>query len=186
MGSNNSRELKDEEIENLKEETGFSRTKLNQLFIRFQTLDKSSKGYLTKEDLLAVDGLEINPLADRIVDSCFQSEEKLNFEKFVKVLATFRRCKKHDDNDFSSRRSKLKFVFSMYDTNGDGTITKEKMIKILSMMVGSNVTIEQLHLIAERTILDSSPFSRAITFEDFEKVMTDAVVENKMVVKFQN
>ena len=88
--------------------------------------------------------------------------------------------------DLNSRTEKLKFVFGMYDTNGDGRITKQELLEVLVMMVGTNVTTDQLRMIAERTILDSSPLSRVITFENFEKVMTDAVIESKMVVKFQS
>ena len=37
-------------------------------FLRFTQLDKEDKGHLSRDDLMAIPELAINPLADRIVD----------------------------------------------------------------------------------------------------------------------
>lgn len=198
MGSQTSRLLEYEKLRSLMEETGFSENKLNQLNVRFQSLDRGGKNHLTRDDILQIEELQINPLADRIVDSFFRGGDSIEFSEFVRILATFRPVSRHqqrrpsdatdrrrDEEEPNSRTSKLKFVFSMYDTNGDGEITKSELLEVLSMMVDSNVSKEQLRMIAERTILDSSPLTRVIGFDDFEKIMTDVLVESKMVVKFQ-
>lgn len=196
MGSQTSRLLEYEKLRSLMEETGFSENKLNQLNVRFQSLDRGGKNHLTRDDILQIEELQINPLADRIVDSFFRGSDSICFDQFVTTLATFRPVARdrrdstgsptrQEEEGGNSRTSKLKFVFSMYDKNGDGEITKSELLEVLSMMVDSNVSKEQLRMIAERTILDSSPLTRVIGFDDFEKIMTDVLVESKMVVKFQ-
>ena len=40
----------------------------------------------------------------------------------------------------------------MYDLDGDEKISKEELLAVLTMMVGANISEEQLMSIAERTI----------------------------------
>ena len=40
----------------------------------------------------------------------------------------------------------------MYDLDGDDKISKEELLAVLTMMVGANISEEQLMSIAERTI----------------------------------
>ena len=93
MGFNQSKQLLDEEVQQLMSFTGFSENKLNQLWNRFQVLDVDNKGYITREDLMRIEALEINPLADRIVDSFLDGNDHIRFEKFTRVLATFQQVK---------------------------------------------------------------------------------------------
>ena len=181
MGSNNSRRLQEEEMKIMMKETGFSEEKLNHLFLRFQSLDKKSKGYLTKDDLMQIEALVINPLAERIIETFFRENENLIFQKFVNILATLQRSKSalKIGNDYESLRSKLKFAFSLYDTNGDGKITRDKFREALSVIMGENATEDQLRMVAEQVIVDLSLFTRDITFEDFEKLIMEIVMDKK-------
>ena len=43
-------------------------------------------------------------------------------------------------------------AFRMYDLDGDEKISKEELLAVLTMMVGANISEEQLMSIAERTI----------------------------------
>ena len=52
MGAIFSRDdLETELVANLMEETGFTRTQIHRLYIRYQHLDKNKKGYLDEDDL---------------------------------------------------------------------------------------------------------------------------------------
>ena len=52
------------------------------------------------------------------------------------------------------KENKLKFIFSLYDRDGDDRINKSELLAILSMLVGDNLPDEQMNAIAERTIAE--------------------------------
>ena len=136
-------------------------SQLSEHSYRFSSLDKQDKGFLSREDFLRIPELAINPLGDRIVHAFFfesrsGDEDKVDFKDFVRVLAHFRPIKKNaEKNKLNTRMEKLHFAFRMYDLDGDDKISKEELLAVLTMMVGSNISTEQLISIAERTIMEA-------------------------------
>ncbi|CDW59008.1 calcium binding protein p22 [Trichuris trichiura] len=171
MGANTSLLLQDEEISEIQKETGFSKKQIVRLYSRFTSLDKSSTGALGVEDFLRIPELAINPLRDMIVNAFFfESEdgERVNFRHFVQVLARFRPIKKNKPHPLNRPRDKLRFAFGMYDLNRDGFITKNELLSILNMMVGSHIHADQLDRIATRTIAESDMNGDGkISFDEF-------------------
>lgn len=112
MGSKPSLMLKDEEIRSISEETGFTWAQVERLYIRFETLDKSGVGSLSKQNCYAIPELAINPLCDRIVHifflDCDPDYERINFRQFMRVLASFRSssCKTPRPSSISAAHSK--------------------------------------------------------------------------------
>jgi len=191
--SRSSLQLQPEEIEAITEETGFTKQQIERLYARFSSLDKQSHGYLTREDFLRIPELAINPLGDRIVHAFFYEskntdEEKVDFKDFVRVVAHFRPVKKNPvKNKLNTRMEKLHFAFRMYDLDGDDKISKEELLAVLTMMVGANISPEQLLSIAERTILEADEDKDdLISFEEFAKVLERTDVEQKMSIRFLN
>lgn len=43
----------------------------------------------------------------------------------------------------------------MYDLDGDDKISKEELLAVLTMMVGANISHDQLDSIAERTVMEA-------------------------------
>ena len=93
----------------------------------------------------------------------------------------------------------------MYDLDGDDKISKEELLAVLTMMVGNNISTEQLISIAERTIQEAdvdkvgslclinkpwiNPFvfqDNLISFEEFAQVLARTDVEQKMSIRFLN
>ena len=94
----------------------------------------------------------------------------------------------------------------MYDLDGDDKISKEELLAVLTMMVGNNISTEQLISIAERTIQEAdvdkvgslglinsrwlkSLFvfqDNLISFEEFAQVLERTDVEQKMSIRFLN
>merc|ERR1712189_19761 len=68
MGGKISVQLSPDESAEVAQKTGFSVAQVNKLYHRFTQLDKEDKGHLSRDDLIAIPELAINPLADRIVD----------------------------------------------------------------------------------------------------------------------
>ncbi|CAK5079041.1 unnamed protein product [Meloidogyne enterolobii] len=209
MGNSNaSLMLQEEEIVDTAKETGclffyfikfyfflVSRNQIVRLYSRFLSLDRQGRGYLDREDFLRIPELAINPLGDRIVDAFFtdhgvndpETDARINFRQFVKVLAHFRPMSKSKPNIVNSREQKLKFAFSMYDLNKNGYITRDEFKFILNMMVGSNITPDQLDSIADRTITEADADKDGkISFEEFCKAMERTDVDQKMSIRFLN
>jgi len=189
--SRSSLHLETEQIEDIFEETGFTRPQIERLYERFRSLDKTNQGYLTREDFLRIPELAINPLGDRIVHAFFyeskhSGEEKVDFKDFVRVVAHFRPVKKNPSkNKLNTREEKLHFAFRMYDLNGNDYICKEELLAVLTMMVGSNIKTEQLLSIAERTIMEAdTDKDDLISFEEFSRVLEKTDVEQKMSIRF--
>merc|ERR1712050_571486 len=191
--SRSSLQLQSEDINEITEETGFNQNQIERLYSRFSSLDKQGKGYLSREDFLRIPELAINPLGDRIVHAFFYEsknteEEKVDFKDFVRVVAHFRPVKKNPlKNKLNTRMEKLHFAFRMYDLDGDDKISKEELLAVLTMMVGANISPEQLLSIAERTILEADEDKdELISFEEFVKVLERTDVEQKMSIRFLN
>lgn len=184
--------LQEDEIRLIAEETGFSRNQIVRLYSRFLSLDRQSRGYLDREDLLRIPELAINPLGDRIVDAFFtdkqeEIDKKINFRDFMRVLAHFRPISASQNLKINSRDEKLRLAFSIYDLDKSGYITQDEFKVILNMMVGSNITPEQLECIAERTINEAdSDNDGKISFEEFCKAMEKTDIEQKMSIRFLN
>merc|ERR1711874_171628 len=185
--------LEEENLRQIEEETGFNNNQIDRLYSRFSSLDKQDKGFLSREDFLRIPELAINPLGDRIVHAFFfesrsGDEDKVDFKDFVRVLAHFRPIKKNaEKNKLNTRMEKLHFAFRMYDLDGDDKISKEELLAVLTMMVGNNISTEQLISIAERTIMEADlDKDDLISFEEFAKVLERTDVEQKMSIRFLN
>lgn len=76
-------------------------------------------------------------------------------------------------------------AFKMYDLDNDDMISKEELLAILHMMVGANISEDQLVSIAERTILESDDDKdQMISFEEFCKALSRTDVAQKMSIRF--
>ncbi|XP_069043882.1 calcineurin B homologous protein 2 isoform X2 [Lepisosteus oculatus] len=153
------------DAEEIMKETGFSPSHLSRLYDRFSVLDREEKGFLR--------------------------EEKVNFRSFVRVLAHFRPLDTTRPRDPSSpepansRTSKLKFAFQLYDQDKDGKISRSELLEVLRMMVGMQVTNEQLESIADRTIQEADlDGDSAISFEEFRKSLEKVNIDHKMSIRF--
>ncbi|XP_063729315.1 calcineurin B homologous protein 1-like [Symsagittifera roscoffensis] len=195
MGSRNSCMLQPDEILEIKYKTSFTEKQIERLYSRFTALDKEQKGFLTKNDLLRIPELSINPLGERIVDAFFVDvvDEQINFQQFMQTLAVFRPIKHKERKGTSelanSLEKKLEFAFRVYDVDNDGTITQSEIVSILHMMVGDNISEEQLNSIAHRAVYevihcDENAPDRQITFEQFKKALENIEFEQKMSIRF--
>jgi len=187
MGNKSSSLLREEEIAEIQEETGFSPSQIERLYSRFTSLDKSDNGTLSREDFIRIPELAINPLGDRIVHAFFQQsdDDEVNFRQFVRVLARFRPIKKNKENKLNSREEKLRFAFRMYDLDDDNRISREELLAVLHMMVGANISDDQLASIAERTITEADKDGdQMISFEEFCEALSRTDVEQKMSIRF--
>lgn len=63
-------------------------------------------------------------------------------------------------------------AFRVYDTKGDGVITKDEIVEMLKLMVGNNLTNEQIELIVQKTMAEYDlDGDGKISEEEFAKVL---------------
>uniref|UniRef100_A0A1B0AVD7 EF-hand domain-containing protein n=1 Tax=Glossina palpalis gambiensis TaxID=67801 RepID=A0A1B0AVD7_9MUSC len=156
---------------------------IERLYSRFTSLDRGDCGTLSRDDFLRIPELAINPLCERIVHAFFEesTEDRVNFRQFMNVLAHFRPINNKKENKLNS------LAFKMYDLDDDGVISRDELLSILHMMVGANISQDQLISIAERTILEADLCCQGkISFEDFCKALERTDVEQKMSIRFLN
>ncbi|OTF81443.1 calcium-binding protein p22-like protein, partial [Euroglyphus maynei] len=191
MGNKSSLMLQDEEINAIQNETGCNASQIERLYSRFTSLDKGDNGTLGREDFLRIPELAINPLGDRIVQAFFSEtdsfDDRINFRQFMRILARFRPIKKNREIKLNSREDKLRFAFKMYDLDGDEKISRDELLAVLHMMVGSNISTEQLANIADRTIMEADKDGdQYITFSEFCKTLERTDVEDCLFCCFDD
>ncbi|XP_027804336.1 calcineurin B homologous protein 2 [Marmota flaviventris] len=192
MGSRGSHVALIPDVDSIRRETGFSQASLLRLYHRFRALDRNKKGYLSRTDLQQIGALAVNPLGDRIIDSFFpDGSQRLDFSGFVRVLAHFRPI--DDDTGvrdpkqpepLNSRMNKLRFAFQLYDLDQDGKISRHEMLQVLRLMVGVQVTEEQLESITDRTVQEADEDGDgAVSFLEFTKSLEKMDIEQKMSIR---
>ena len=91
---------------------------MSNCILRFVQLDRESKSFLNRDDLLAIPEFAVNPLAERIVDLFMpiEKESKCNFAEFCFMLAHFQPTNEETpDNMPNSGPVKLK-TYGMVST----------------------------------------------------------------------
>uniref|UniRef100_V9LEI6 Calcineurin B homologous protein 2 n=1 Tax=Callorhinchus milii TaxID=7868 RepID=V9LEI6_CALMI len=190
MGANNSQLSEIPDLELIIQETGFTKAHICRLYNRFNQLDKEKTGKLTKENFDSLRELAVNPLGERIIKAFFpDGQNSLDFRSFAKILAPFRPIAEGQDSSsaepINSRNNKLRFAFRLYDEDKDGKISREELFQVLRLMLGSQVSDDQLESITDRTIQEADTNGdQTISFEEFRKVLENVNVEQKMSIRF--
>ena len=160
----NKQSLDNKEAAELSRETNFTPKEIKRIHRRFVKLDIHGRGYITIHDLATLPDVDKNPLGDRIWRVLAQTgENAIDFKEFVKALSVF--------NDKDNEEEKLKFLFKVYDIDGDGYVKKDELFVILKSLVGSSLNNSQLEQISEKTISDVDPTGEGkMGFEEFKKI----------------
>lgn len=184
--------LTDEDYRQLNSETGFTEHQIRRLYSRFSHLDKRSKGYLERQDLMLIPELAVNPLGTRIIEAFFTDEkdpresvETINFRQFVRILARFKRTPKSQQHEMNTEEKKVDFIFKIYDTDRDGKISKDDLGHVLKAMVGLHISNEELTSIVRRTMREADKDQDGfIDLEEFKTALGSIDLDEKMSIRF--
>merc|ERR1712083_196548 len=110
-------ELSDDLINLLIAQTGFNKTQIHRLYIRYQHLDKDKKGYLVTEDLLEIPQVKFNPVSEKIIETFlpkgrFDLDGKpvksghITFSQFARTFSVFQPIRSRQSDDVEAPNSK--------------------------------------------------------------------------------
>lgn len=101
-----------------------------------------------------------------------------------------------EDKKEEMRKEKVRFLFNMHDTDGDGKITLEEYRKVVEELLSKSGTIgqEAAKAIADAAMLEVAStnvpnmgpddFYEGITFEHFEQILKGLEMESRMHIRF--
>ncbi|EFA78978.1 calcium-binding EF-hand domain-containing protein [Heterostelium album PN500] len=180
MGVNASSTLRTEEIEELQSHSKvFTQKDIRRLYKRFKRLDKEEKGTVNVEDFSQIPELSMNPLLPRLI-AIFDVNRngQLNFAQFVNTLSVF-----HPNAD---KIDKIKLLFKVYDINNDGFITKQEIQTVLTMMVGKNLTTDQIETIVDETLHEADKENKGkLNFDAFCSSLENGFTDNMLSISFK-
>lgn len=191
----------------------FSWSQIKQLHQRFRLLS-GDQPTLRPQSFDNVLDLEFNPIRSRIVRSFFDNRnlgkgtsgmaEEITFQDFLTIISYFRPLRPRLSNEEAEkcRREKMRFLFNMYDQDGDGIITVQEYRRVVEDLLSANLQVARdsvrsiANAIAQGALKEASRASdqpvkggqlyEGITFEDFLKTWKSLELEDKMQVRFLN
>jgi len=141
----------------------YSQREIIALYERFCQLDRTGKGFISADEFMSVPEFAVNPLCQRLLKML----EGLNFKEFLGLLSAF--------SARAAQADKLKFIFNVYDTDGDGKVTSSDMLQVLRDLSGNFLTDEQRQSILSRALKQSGyTVDSALTLQDFKEVLGTA------------
>ncbi|KAE8716412.1 Calcium-binding EF-hand family protein isoform 2 [Hibiscus syriacus] len=108
----------------------FSQQEIVSLYERFFQLDLNAKGFISADKLLSVPEFAMNPLSQRLLKM-----DGLNFKDFVAFLSAF--------SAKASVQQKIKLIFKVYDSDGNGKVSFNDILEVLRNLSGSFISDNQ-------------------------------------------
>ncbi|XP_061586519.1 tescalcin a [Cololabis saira] len=205
MGASQTRHAS--QYQDLATETGFSLEQIKNLHKRFLQLSEN-EDTISRDSLNSLPALANNPIRKQIVEAFFDkrnqqgnelgSNEEISFQQFLLVMSHFRppTLKTTEEEKEAMRRKKIRFLFNMHDTDGDGIITLTEYRKAVEELLSKASTIGQEagRAIADAAMLEVASinvphmgpddFYEGITFEHFEQILKRLELESRMHIRF--
>ncbi|MBA0557960.1 hypothetical protein Golob_015001, partial [Gossypium lobatum] len=105
-----------------------SQQEIVSLYQRFCQLDRNAKGFISADEFLSVPEFAMNPLSQRLL----KMVDGLNFKDFVAFLSAF--------SAKASVQQKVKLIFKVYDSDGNGKVSFSDMLEVLRDLSGSFIS----------------------------------------------
>ncbi|KAL6946983.1 Calcineurin subunit B [Hanseniaspora vineae] len=164
--------------ESLLDDTNFDLEEINRLKTRFQKLDADSSGCIERDEFMTIPGISSNPLASRIIEVLdLDNSGDIDFQEFITGLSIF--SGKANDEE------KHKFAFKIYDIDKDGYISNGELFIVLKIMVGDNLTDEQLQQLVDRTIMENDKDEDGkLSFQEFQNAIETTKVAESLTLDY--
>ncbi|XP_015234335.1 PREDICTED: calcineurin B homologous protein 3 [Cyprinodon variegatus] len=195
------------QYQDLVEATGFSLEQIKNLHKRFEQLSGNADT-ISRENLERIPALANNPIKTQIIEAFFDkrnqhgnelgSYEAIGFKEFLMVMSHFRppTLRTTEEEKEAMREEKVRFLFNMHDTDGDGKITLQEYRRVVEELLSKSGTIgqEAARAIADAAMLEVAStnvpnmgpddFYEGITFEHFQQILKGLEMESRMHIRF--
>jgi len=171
MGAEQS--LSREEIHSIAQ---FNERDIKRLYNRFRALDQDKNGQLDPSEILGVAELTENPLVQRVI-SVFDVDGNgtVSFIEFLVGLAKLAAG--------TSEEQKLSFAFGIYDVDKNGYISNGDLFQVMKMMVGDNLSDEQLQQLVDRQIVAADKDGDGmLSLEEFKVAVKNIEVAQQLSI----
>lgn len=176
--------LSDEEVEHIRMMVPFTSHELNMLVRRFLALDADRSGAISREEFETVPELQHNPLRDRIF-AAFEAErergregEEFSFLEFLTALSVF--------SENGSKAEKTRFLFRVYDFDGDGALSRDDLCGALCRQVPDSFGDDMVADAVERVFREADPAgSGRIGYRQFSDVVADTDIKSQLLLRLR-
>lgn len=132
---------------------------LNNQIIEAISALADNKTKIRKKDILKVPSIKENPVTQLLLNK-YTINGKFDFFLMIEELKTLVM-----ENDL---KSKLQFLFNIYDIDNDGYISRLDLFNIVKMFADDNLTNKNIQNIVDRCFLDLNiEFLNFVTFHRF-------------------
>jgi serine/threonine-protein phosphatase 2B regulatory subunit len=155
----------------------FNERDIKRLYNRFRALDADGSGQLDPSEIFSVAELNENPLVQRVI-SVFDVDNSgtVSFIEFLVGLAKLAAG--------TSEEHKLNFAFNIYDVNKDGYISNGDLFQVMKMMVGDNLTDEQLQQLVDRQIVQADKDGDGmLSYDEFKDAVKNIGIAEQLSLK---
>ncbi|KAL9238579.1 hypothetical protein vseg_012979 [Gypsophila vaccaria] len=141
----------------------FNQQEIVSLYQRFCQLDRSAKGFISSDEFMSVPEFAMNPLAQRLL----KMVDGLNFKDFVAFLSAF--------SPNARIEQKIGLIFRVYDSDGNGKVSFNDMLEVLSDLTGSYMSDKQREEVLTH-VLQEAGYTRDsyLLMDDFVKIFANS------------
>ena len=129
--------------------------------LQLEELLKASS-LLGRKDLMSVFSIKNNPLSIMIIKK-YSVNDKLNATMLIEALYGFVNSKSLDE--------KLKFIFDVYDGDGDGYISSVELFEILKILNKGILDDWKLQNVVDKTFAAIGEYTTMMKFEQFKNLI---------------
>ena len=129
--------LTEEDVLELQVTTHLEEEVIRALYLRYDELDSDNSGTITAAEFCRMKEMVVNPLGFRIFDAFDKNDDgHLDFSEFINLVTVM--------SHHGTAADKLLALFSMYDVDGDGRISRTDLKYILELVTHRPKTKEEL------------------------------------------
>ena len=165
----------------------FSEKEIWDLTRKFNKIDLDNDGQISVEDFLKVPNMQNSILVKRLISAFDKNQEgKINLQEFIQGIAIFAfvPSSTNKDNKIGQNTNaeilekRTRFLFDIYDINGDGHIDRYELFSVVKGLAGDGIADEDLQQVVDKTIIYNDKTGNGmIDYDEFRSLIAEKNLE---------
>ncbi|KAK7291938.1 hypothetical protein RIF29_07503 [Crotalaria pallida] len=149
----------------------FTQQEIVSLYQRFCQLDRNKCGFISSDEFMSIPEFAVNPLSN----SLLRMLEGFNFKEFVAFLSAF--------SPRASLQNKIEFIFKVYDTDCNGKVTFDDLLRTLQDLTGQFMSHQQREEVLTQ-VLEEAGYNKDsfLVLSDFMKILGNSGLKMEVEV----